>query len=99
MNEWINLYDIKLCTCNHIYLWTYKYVYIIIYSQSIKAYNSVLNKTKHLFKVKDHLYHNIHISASYIETFPNELGSGFNIPIWHQYNELKVIITVIKIKI
>ncbi len=46
------------------------------YTQPIKAYNSVLNKTIHLFKVKDR---NIHISVSYIKTFPNEFGSGFNI--------------------
>ncbi len=44
-----------------------------------KAYNSVLNKIIHLFKVKGHLYCNIHISVSYIRTFPNEFGSGFNI--------------------
>ncbi len=36
------------------------------YTQPIKAYSSVLNKTIHLFKVNDHLYHNIHISTSYI---------------------------------
>ncbi len=49
------------------------------YIQPIKVYNSVLNKTIHLFKVKDHLYRNIHISATCIKTFPNEFGSGFNI--------------------
>ncbi len=46
---------------------------------NIKAYNSVVNKTIHLFKVKDQLYCNIHISASYIKTFPNKFGGGFNI--------------------
>ncbi len=30
INEWINLYYAELCTCNTIYLWTYKYVYTII---------------------------------------------------------------------
>ncbi len=54
-------------------------LYSLRYTQPTKAYNSVLNKTIHLFKVKDYLYHNIHISASYIKTFPNEFGSGFNI--------------------
>ncbi len=49
------------------------------YTQPIKAYNSVLNKTIHLFTVNDRLYHNIHISTSYIKTFPNEFGNGFNI--------------------
>ncbi len=49
------------------------------YTQPIKAYNAVLNKTIHLFKVKDHLYLKIHISTSYIKTFPNEFSSGFNI--------------------
>ncbi len=46
---------------------------------SNKAYNSIVNKTTRFFNVKDHLYHNIHISESYIKTFPNEFGSGFNI--------------------
>ncbi len=99
MYEWINLYYTELCTCNTIYLWTYEYVYTITYTWPIKAYNSVLNKTIHLFKVKDRLYHNIHISTSYIKTFPKEFGSGFNILPWHQYSELKVIITLIKIRI
>ncbi len=49
------------------------------YTQPVKAYNSVLNKTIHLFKVKDHLYHSIHISVSDIKTAPNEFGIGFNI--------------------
>ncbi len=49
------------------------------YTQHIKVYNSVLNKTVHLFKVKDHLYRKIHISTFYIKTFPNEFSSGFNI--------------------
>ncbi len=49
------------------------------YTQPIKAYSSVLSKTIHLFKAKNHLYHNIHISASDIKTFPNEFVSGFNI--------------------
>ncbi len=49
------------------------------YTQPIKAYNSVLNKTIYLFKVKDHSYCKIHISTSYIKTFPNEFSSGFNI--------------------
>ncbi len=48
-------------------------------TQPIKAYNSVLNKTTYLFKVKDHLYRNTHKSAFYIKKFPNEFGSGFNI--------------------
>ncbi len=70
------------------------------YTQPIKAYNSVLNKNIKLFKVKHHLlFHNIHISTSYIKTFPSEFGSGFNILIWHQYSELKIVITVIKIRI
>ncbi len=30
MNEWINLSYSELCTCNTIYLRTYKYVYTII---------------------------------------------------------------------
>ncbi len=51
------------------------------YTQPIKACNSVLNKTIHLFKVKDHLYRKIHISTSYIKTFSNEFSSGFNIVI------------------
>ncbi len=42
------------------------------YTQPITAYNSALNKTIHLFKVKDHLYCNIDISVSYINTLPNE---------------------------
>ncbi len=54
-------------------------LYSPIYTQPINAYNSVLNKTIHLFKVKDHLYRKIHISTSYIKTFPNEFSSGFNI--------------------
>ncbi len=37
------------------------------YTQPIKAYNSVLNKTIHLFKVKDHLNCKIHMSTSYIK--------------------------------
>ncbi len=49
------------------------------YTQPIKAYNSVLNKTIHLFKVKDHLYLKLHISMSYIKTFSNEFSSRFNI--------------------
>ncbi len=48
------------------------------YTQPIKAYNSVLNKTIHLFKVKDHTYHNIHISVSYIKKLPNEFESRLN---------------------
>ncbi len=49
------------------------------YTQPIKACNSVLNKTIHLFKINDHLYIKIHISMSYIKTFPNAFNSGFNI--------------------
>ncbi len=49
------------------------------YTQPIKAFNSVLNKTIHIYKVNDHLYNKIHISTSYIKTFPNEFSSGFNI--------------------
>ncbi len=49
------------------------------YTQPIKAYNSVLNKTIHLFNVKDHLYRKIHISISYIKTLLYEFSSGFNI--------------------
>ncbi len=30
--------------------------------------NTVLSTTIHIFKVKDNLYNNIHISASYIKT-------------------------------
>ncbi len=44
------------------------------YTQPIKAYNSILNKTIHLFKVKDHLYHNIHISISYIKKLQMNLA-------------------------
>ncbi len=49
------------------------------YTQPIKAYNSDLKKTIHLFKIRVHLYHNIYISASYIKTFSNSFASGFNI--------------------
>ncbi len=45
------------------------------YTQPIKAYNSVLNKIIHLFMVKDYLYHNIHISVSYIKRLTNEFGN------------------------
>ncbi len=57
----------------------YTQLYSPRYTQPIKAYNSVLNKTIHLFKVKDLLFHNIYISTSYIKTFPNQFGSGFNV--------------------
>ncbi len=102
-NEWINLYYTELCTSNTIYSWTYKYFYTNLYSprytQPVKVYNSALNKTIHLFKVNDYLHHNIHIYVYYIKTYPNEFGSRFNILIWYRYSELKVIITVIKIRI
>ncbi len=94
---------IKLFTWNTIYFYEHISMFTQLYSprytQHIKAYNSVLSKSIHLFKVKNHLYVNIHISASYIKAFPNEFGSGFNILIWHQYSESKVIITVIKIRL
>ncbi len=68
----------------HVILYIYEHIsmftqlYSPRYTQSIKAHNSILNNI-HIFKVKDHLYHNIHISASYIKTFPNEFGSRINI--------------------
>ncbi len=72
---------------NYVHVTPYIYEHISVftqlynpkYTQPIKVYNSVLNKTIHLFKVRDHLYRNIHISTCYINTFPNEIGSGFNI--------------------
>ncbi len=69
----------------HVTLYIYEHIsmftqlYSPRYTQPIKAYNSVVNKTIHLFKVKDHLYRKRHISTSYIKTFPNEFSSGFNI--------------------
>ncbi len=57
----------------------FTHLYSLKYTQPIKDYNSILNKTLLLFKVNDHFYHNIHISAFCIKTIPNECGSGFNI--------------------
>ncbi len=69
----------------HVTLYIYEHIstftqlYSPRYTQPIKAYNSVLHKTIHLFKVKNHLYRKIHISTSYIQIFPNAFSSGFNI--------------------
>ncbi len=42
------------------------------YTQPTKAYTSLLSNNIHNFKVKDNLYRNIHISASYRKTIPNK---------------------------
>ncbi len=44
------------------------------YTQPIKAYNSLLNNNIHIFKVNDHLYHNIQISVSYIQTYSFDIN-------------------------
>ncbi len=81
MNEYIFI----ILKYLHVTLYIYEHIsmftqlYSLRYTQHIKAYNSVLNKTIHLFKVKDHLYRKIHVSTSYIKTFPNDFSSGFNI--------------------
>ncbi len=63
MNEYIFIIQ----TCVRVILYMYKHITLFIllyrlhsrrYIQHIKAYNSLLKKTIHLFKVKDHLYCN-----------------------------------------
>ncbi len=67
------------------------------YTQPIKAYNSVLNKTIHLFKVKDDLYLNIHFSMSYGYS---QMNLAVDLTYLFDINtiSLKVIITIIKIR-
>ncbi len=76
MNEWMNGYIFIILNYVHVTLYIYEHIsmfthlYSPRYNQRIKAYNSFLNKTVHLFKVKDHLYCNIDISMFYIKKFP-----------------------------
>ncbi len=68
----LNYVHVTLYVYEHINMFTQ--LYNPRYTEPIKAYNSVLNKTIHFFKVNDHFYCNIHISASYIKHSEMNLG-------------------------